>query len=73
MNIEVRWDFDPSSFIFPLRFGTDVLRPGFGIVRVDVPIDFRRRTNRKAKRQRCKARRRARLKAQRTAAHPNIS
>jgi hypothetical protein len=34
-------------------------------VRIDPPINFRKKTNRKAKRQRCKARRRARLRLSR--------
>jgi hypothetical protein len=64
--IEVRWDLPTDRFadlLIPARCGISVTNPGFGIVRIDPPINFRRLTNRKAKRQRCKARRRARLKA----------
>jgi hypothetical protein len=50
-------------------FGVSIARGfGFGVVRLDVPLDSRKLTNRKAKRQRCKARRRERFAAKRAAA-----
>jgi len=61
--MEVRWNMPKpfSDFIVPQRFGMSVAGSLGGIVRIDPPINFRKLTNRKAKRQRCKARRRARL------------
>jgi hypothetical protein len=66
--MQVRWEMPKDSlsdYILRPQFGMSIGNFGAGIVRIDTPINFRKLTNRKAKRQRCKAKRRARLRAKR--------
>jgi hypothetical protein len=69
--MQVRWEMPKDSltdYIVRPQFGMSIARAaGAGIVRIDVPISFRKKTNRKCKRQRCKAKRRARLRAKKRA------